>query len=82
MGEAVWEIPQTGVRGRGVALRQLWIDNLHVCPECDFHGKLTAHERIAFTLDADTFEEIGASIAPSDPLGFACGYGNYKDKVQ
>lgn len=61
--------------------RQTWIENLHVCPECDFHGKLTAYERIAFTLDEGSFVELGASIAPADPLGFVCGYGNYKDKV-
>ena len=59
-----------------------WVENLHVCPECDFHGKLTAQERIAFTVDEGSFQEFGADIAPADPLGFACGYGNYSDKVQ
>jgi acetyl-CoA carboxylase carboxyl transferase subunit beta len=62
--------------------KPLWIENLHVCPECDFHGKLTAQERIAFTLDSGSFKELGANIAPDDPLQFNCGYGSYADKVQ
>jgi len=67
---------------KAMVYRPTWVENLHVCPECDFHGKLTAQERIDFTLDAGSYQELGASIAPADPLGFACGYGNYKDKVQ
>ncbi len=44
--------------------------NLHVCPQCDHHFTITAHQRIEQLLDADTFEEWHASMTPGDPLGF------------
>ncbi len=44
--------------------------NLGVCPECNHHFSLTARERIAHLLDADTFEEWFAGIQPLDPLEF------------
>jgi acetyl-CoA carboxylase carboxyl transferase subunit beta len=44
--------------------------NLLVCPECNHHFSVTAVERIAQLLDADTFEEWYADLQPADPLGF------------
>jgi acetyl-CoA carboxylase carboxyl transferase subunit beta len=44
--------------------------NLGVCPECGHHFALTADERIAQLLDADTFEEWFCDLQPLDPLGF------------
>ena len=44
--------------------------NLGVCPECNHHFVLSAHERIADLLDSDTFEEWFAGLQPLDPLGF------------
>jgi acetyl-CoA carboxylase carboxyl transferase subunit beta len=44
--------------------------NLSVCPECNHHFSLTAPERIAQLLDADTFEEWFAGLQPQDPLEF------------
>ena len=44
--------------------------NLGVCPECNHHFPLTAHERIPNLLDPDTFEEWFAGLQPLDPLGF------------
>ena len=46
-------------------------ENLRVCSKCDFHFPLTAHQRIALTLDDGTFEEWDAKLAPSDPLQFS-----------
>lgn len=45
-------------------------DNLHVCPKCGHHLRLTARERIAYTLDPDTFAEWDRGVRPADPLGF------------
>jgi len=56
-------------------------NNLNVCPKCNWHGKLTAYERIGITLDSGTFKEMNETIAPSDPLSFVDGKGSYKDKV-
>jgi acetyl-CoA carboxylase carboxyl transferase subunit beta len=44
--------------------------NLLVCPECNHHFRVSAQERIAQLLDADTFEEWYAEMQPADPLGF------------
>jgi len=45
--------------------RSLW-----VCPKCDHHMALTGRARLQAFLDADGQEEIGAAIAPTDPLKF------------
>jgi acetyl-CoA carboxylase carboxyl transferase subunit beta len=44
--------------------------NLLVCPECNHHFTVSAPERIAQLLDADTFEEWFAELRPQDPLAF------------
>ncbi|MBN1128748.1 MAG: acetyl-CoA carboxylase carboxyltransferase subunit beta [Chitinispirillaceae bacterium] len=59
-----------------------FVENSNVCPKCHWHGKLTAAERIALTLDTGSFEEINAGIGPSDPLLFVDGKGPYPDKVK
>src|SRR5215207_1654756 len=43
---------------------------LNVCPECDYHFHIPAHERIAQLLDTDSFEEWFTDLRPRDPLGF------------
>ena len=42
----------------------------NVCPECDHHFYLPAHERIRQLLDPDSFEEWFIDLQPLDPLGF------------
>lgn len=59
-----------------------WHNSHSVCPKCNYHGKLTAYERIGITLDADTFKELDESIYPADPLQFVDGKGSYLDKVE
>jgi acetyl-CoA carboxylase carboxyl transferase subunit beta len=44
--------------------------NLHVCPECQHHHRISASERIAQLADPDTFVELFAGLAPADPLKF------------
>lgn len=44
--------------------------DLKVCAKCDHHHRLSADERIAFTVDADSFIETGNDIAAVDPLQF------------
>jgi acetyl-CoA carboxylase carboxyl transferase subunit beta len=46
-------------------------ENLRVCPKCEFHFPLTAGQRLQLTLDAGTFEEWDAELAPADPLQFS-----------
>jgi len=44
--------------------------NLEVCPKCGHHHRIGARQRLAMLLDADGQHEIGAHIAPHDPLKF------------
>jgi acetyl-CoA carboxylase carboxyl transferase subunit beta len=44
---------------------------LWVCPKCQHHFRLSAQQRIALTLDEDSFEEYDAGLAPADPLQFS-----------
>ncbi len=56
-------------------------DNLNVCPKCEFHLKLTAHERIDLVLDQGSFEEHDANLTASDPLKFQ-GPKTYVEKLK
>lgn len=43
---------------------------LYVCPECGFHLKMTAHDRIAAVADKDTFKEINHKLKTYNALNF------------
>ncbi len=43
---------------------------MRVCPHCGHHHRLRARERIALTVDPDSFLETDSELVPSDPLGF------------
>ncbi len=45
-------------------------DRLKTCPKCNFHFPLSSHLRIAYTLDAGSWQEIDASMETVDALGF------------
>jgi acyl-CoA carboxylase subunit beta len=45
--------------------------NLKVCPECNFHFRVSARERIRFLLDPDSFQERDAELMSGDPLQFS-----------
>jgi len=44
--------------------------NLKVCPECSYHFRISARERVAFLVDPDTFNLLSDDIEPRDPLQF------------
>ena len=46
------------------------IRTVKVCPECAHHFRLSARDRLGLLLDADSFDEQDADLAPTDPLGF------------
>jgi acetyl-CoA carboxylase carboxyl transferase subunit beta len=62
--------------------KQDFINNQNVCPKCEWHGKLTAYERIGITLDSGTFKEMFESVRPCDPLQFVDGKGPYTEKIE
>jgi acyl-CoA carboxylase subunit beta len=45
--------------------------NLKVCPECNYHFRLSARERLNYLLDPGSFRERDRGMTAGDPLGFA-----------
>jgi len=45
-------------------------ERLYVCPECGYHFRISARERLKMVLDENTFEEHDANLVAADPLGF------------
>ncbi|MCM8802666.1 MAG: acetyl-CoA carboxylase, carboxyltransferase subunit beta [Candidatus Omnitrophica bacterium] len=56
-------------------------ENLKVCPECNFHFRMTAKERINSIVDQGTFVEKWANLLSDDPLNFV-GVKSYKEKLE
>lgn len=57
------------------------VQNLRVCPKCDYHFKLSAKERIQFLLDDESFEEHDADMTSVDILKFT-GQASYTDRLR
>ncbi|HVZ78252.1 MAG TPA: acetyl-CoA carboxylase, carboxyltransferase subunit beta [Gemmatimonadaceae bacterium] len=51
-------------------LREKFVRNLNVCPNCDQHRRIRAHEYAAILLDEGTIEELEVDLKSTDPLGF------------
>jgi len=45
-------------------------NNLHVCPKCNFHNRLTARQRLDLFLDPEGRAELASEVVPLDPLKF------------
>jgi acetyl-CoA carboxylase carboxyl transferase subunit beta len=45
-------------------------DQFQVCPECSYHFRMSASERIASLVDSDSFEEYSEGLVSTDPLEF------------
>ncbi len=56
------------------------LDNLKVCPKCDYHFIMTAQERIDMCVDESSFKELFADMEPVDTLSFK-GPKTYKEKL-
>lgn len=41
-----------------------------VCPKCNYHGRLTARERLELTLDTDSFIEFDSNMKSKNPINF------------
>lgn len=54
-------------------------EELHrVCPNCNYHGRLSAKERIALTFDKGSFTEFDSEMISCDPISFP----EYPEKQQ
>ncbi len=54
--------------------------NLDVCPKCGHHDRQGARRRLDTFLDPEDRTEIGANLAPTDPLKFKDSK-KYKDRI-
>ena len=55
--------------------------NLHVCPGCGHHFRLSAKKRIEYTVDEGTFQEFNARLIGKNPLDFP-GYDKKLEKLR
>lgn len=53
-----------------ILYKQDILDNLSVCPECNFHFRISAEERLTMLFDNGEYELIDQNIYPLDPLKF------------
>ena len=54
-------------------------EELHrVCPNCNYHGRLSSPERIEITFDKDSFNELDTNMVSCDPIDFP----EYPEKQQ
>jgi acetyl-CoA carboxylase carboxyl transferase subunit beta len=51
-------------------IREKFVRNLNVCPECDYHRRIRATDYLAILLDEGTVEETEVELRSTDPLGF------------
>ncbi len=54
--------------------------NLHVCPKCDHHMRISARNRLLAFLDQDSTTELGTEYEPQDLLKFK-DTKKYKDRI-
>jgi acetyl-CoA carboxylase, carboxyl transferase, alpha subunit/acetyl-CoA carboxylase, carboxyl transferase, beta subunit len=71
--DLLWQCP----RCRKSVFIEKFEANKKVCPECSYHSRITAQERIAQIADKESFEEQNANLSSQNPLGFP----GYAEKV-
>ncbi len=68
--------------GCGEVVHELELNqNQRVCPRCDYHFSISAKDRIADLLDAESFVEHDADLRSVDTLQFQ-GMATYKDRLR
>jgi acetyl-CoA carboxylase carboxyl transferase subunit beta len=51
-------------------IREKFIRNFNVCPNCDYHRRIRANDYCNLLLDEGSTEELELTIRSTDPLGF------------
>src|SRR3954466_12955011 len=51
-------------------IREKFVKNFNVCPNCDYHRRIRAMDYCNILLDDGSMEELELEIRSSDPLGF------------
>jgi len=55
--------------------------NAEVCPQCNYHNRISARDRLNVLLDQECRIEIGAEVQPIDPLKFK-DTKRYADRIK
>jgi len=66
----------------GMLYRKRVAENMEVCPECDYHFRLSGRQRVEQLTDPGSFEELFTDIAPADPLEFKWAGKTYADRIR
>ncbi|MGA3068461.1 MAG: acetyl-CoA carboxylase, carboxyltransferase subunit beta [Tepidisphaeraceae bacterium] len=61
--------------------RKVVEEALHVCPECQYHFRISARTRIEQLTDPGSFEEMFSDVEPTDTLKFM-DKKSYKDRLK
>ncbi len=64
-------------RCQTVTLMENFVGKSKVCPECGYHSRLTARERIQMTADKDSFTEFDKDMVSKNPIDFP----DYESKI-
>lgn len=67
---------------KAIILEREYHKNLKVCPHCNHHFRLRAHERIEALVDPESFVEIDADLISLDPLRFVSQSQVYAEKLE
>src|ERR671926_317345 len=51
-------------------LREKFVRNLNVCPNCDYHRRIRASDYVSILLDDNNYEELDVELKSVDPLVF------------
>src|SRR5690349_22807319 len=76
--EGLWlRCPECG----DMLFRKVVDENLNVCPQCQYHFRISARSRIEQLVDPGSFEEMYEDVEPADPLKFMDKKA-YKDRLK
>lgn len=56
-------------------------ERLHTCPECNYHFRIGAWDRVKLHTDEGSFQEIAGDLLPCDPLKFVAAKA-YEDQLK
>lgn len=55
---------------KGMVYKKTAEEKMFVCPECNYHFRISSKDRLRLLLDENSFEEMWGNMLPCDPLHF------------
>lgn len=65
--EGIWHLCENC---KATMLTTKLVENLHVCPDCNYHEKIDASDYLDILFGEDKYTELFADLVPVDALGF------------